>query len=147
MIEFFEDDAELGLPGFDEAIIPILEAICREHNRKIEYLNIITVSDEKLLEINRDFLQHDYYTDIITFNYADNAGVDIEGELYISVDRVRENGHKIGVRYSEEMARVVIHGVLHLCGYHDKEKSEQEVMQVAENKYINQMFHVKHKEF
>ena len=147
MIEFFEDKAALDLPGFDEAVIPVLEGICKDHGREIDYLNIILVNDEKLLEINKDFLRHDYYTDIITFNYADNPGVNIEGELYISVDRVKDNGEKMGVTYQEEMARVVIHGVLHLCGYHDKEKSQQQEMQQAENKYINQMFHVKHKEF
>jgi rRNA maturation RNase YbeY len=138
MIQFFIDDADIsGVP--EEILIPVMKKICNDHDRHIEYINVILMNDEKLLEINRDFLQHDYYTDIITFNYSDEPKQNIEGELYISVDRVQENASNLGLNFEDELSRVVIHGILHLCGYQDKDKSEQKTMQVAENKYINKI--------
>ena len=100
-----------------------LDALARQYGRSVEELNIVFMSDEELLKINQQFLQHDYYTDIITF---DNGTTDqlIMGELYISLDRVRDNAKTMGEKYQSELLRVVAHGVLHLIGYQDK-KSEQ----------------------
>jgi rRNA maturation RNase YbeY len=100
-----------------------LDALARQYGRSVEELNIVFMSDEELLKINQQFLQHDYYTDIITF---DNGTTDqlIMGELYISLDRVRDNAKTMGEKYQLELLRVVAHGVLHLIGYQDK-KSEQ----------------------
>jgi probable rRNA maturation factor len=138
MIYFFGD--EVNVPaGIEESLVPVMENICLDHSMNLEYLNVVFVTDEKLLEINRDFLQHDYYTDVITFNYAEGPERNIEGELYVSIDRVMENAQKLGILMHEELARVIIHGILHLCGYKDKEKIEQSLMQEAENKYIRQI--------
>jgi rRNA maturation RNase YbeY len=113
-----------------------LDALARQYGRSIAELNIIFLSDEELLKINQQFLQHDYYTDIITF---DNGTTDqtILGELYISLDRVRDNANIIGEKYQSELLRVVAHGVLHLIGYQDK-KSEQIVeMRACESDAIS----------
>lgn len=100
-----------------------LDALARQYGRSVEELNIVFMSDDELLKINQQFLQHDYYTDIITF---DNGTTDqlIMGELYFSLDRVRDNAKTMGEKYQLELLRVVAHGVLHLIGYQDK-KSEQ----------------------
>ena len=113
-----------------------LDALARQYGRSVEELNIVFMSDDELLKINQQFLQHDYYTDIITF---DNGTTDkmILGELYISLDRVRDNAKTIGEKYQAELLRVVAHGVLHLIGYQDK-KSEQIVeMRACESDAIS----------
>jgi rRNA maturation RNase YbeY len=113
-----------------------LDALARQYGRSIAELNIVFMSDEELLKINQQFLQHDYYTDIITF---DNGTTDqlIMGELYISLDRVRDNAKTMGEKYQSELLRVVAHGVLHLIGYQDK-KSEQIVeMRACESDAIS----------
>jgi probable rRNA maturation factor len=85
--------------------------------------------------MNRQFLQHDYYTDILTFDVSERGGP-VSGELYISVDRVRDNAHGLGVSAVEEMQRVIIHGSLHLCGYKDKLKKQQLLMRQKEERYL-----------
>jgi rRNA maturation RNase YbeY len=86
------------------------------------------------LEVNREFLQHDYYTDIITFDYT--QGRFVSGDLYISLDTVSSNALQLGVPYEQELHRVIIHGVLHLCGLNDKGPGERELMEAAENKAL-----------
>jgi rRNA maturation RNase YbeY len=98
-------------------------------------LSYIFCSDEYLLGINRQFLNHDYYTDIITFPLADADGV-IESEIYISIDRVRENARQLHVPFKSELQRVIFHGVLHLIGYKDKTKAQQKAMREQENAWI-----------
>ena len=113
-----------------------LDALARQYGRSVEELNIVFMSDDELLKINQQFLQHDYYTDIITF---DNGTTDkmILGELYISLDRVRDNAKIMGEKYQSELLRVTAHGVLHLIGYQDK-KSEQIVeMRACESEAIS----------
>ena len=100
---------------------------------------IIFCTDEYLLDINRRFLQHDYYTDIITFNLSGNPKT-IEGEIYISVDRINENASSNGVSKKEELHRVIFHGVLHLCGYKDKLQEEKAKMTSAENRHLKMYF-------
>ena len=102
----------------------------------VDNINFIFCSDKYLLNINREYLKHNTYTDIITFNYADEEDA-IEAELYISVTRVADNAQILGVSFEQELRRVIIHGVLHLCGYEDNTKDLKHEMQVAENKYIN----------
>lgn len=92
-------------------------------------------SDEFLLQINREYLQHDYYTDIITFDLSDPGGP-VRGEIYISVDRVRENAKDLGTTLRKELLRVIFHGALHLCGYKDKTRQEQARMRDLEEKYL-----------
>jgi len=112
-----------------------IETIFFKEKKVAGSIRYIFCSDEYLLKINTAFLHHNYYTDIITFDLSDSAPV-ITGEIYISVDRVKENAKTIGVSYSDEILRVVFHGALHLCGYKDKEKKEVLVMRKKEDQYI-----------
>ena len=96
---------------------------------------IVFCSDEYLLKVNQDFLNHDYYTDIITFDYCENGIVN--GDLLISLDRVLENSTKENTSFLEELHRVVFHGVLHLCGFKDKSKKDIEMMRFKESHYLN----------
>jgi probable rRNA maturation factor len=102
---------------------------------KLGDVAIVLCSDEYLLKVNQEFLNHDYYTDIITFDYCE-AGV-IHGDLIISLDRVKENSSIENVPYSEELNRVIFHGILHLCGYKDKSKSDIAEMRYKESYYLN----------
>jgi rRNA maturation RNase YbeY len=94
----------------------------------------IFCNDEKILEINRQYLGHDYFTDIITFDY--DEGDIISGDLFISLDTVRSNAEEQGTNYDEELYRVIIHGILHLCGINDKGPGEREIMEAAENEAL-----------
>ena len=94
----------------------------------------IFCNDEKILEVNRQYLQHDYYTDIITFDYDEDDV--ISGDLFISLDTVRTNAEQVGATYEEELHRVIIHGILHLCGINDKGPGEREIMEENENKAL-----------
>lgn len=109
----------------------------------VDELNYVFGSDEYLLEMNKVHLQHDYYTDIITFDYSEAAEM-LSGEFYISIDRIRENASENRVSFADELHRVMIHGVLHLLGYADKTALEAERMRVLENDALAaRMFHVK----
>jgi rRNA maturation RNase YbeY len=95
---------------------------------------IIFCSDDYLLEINQQHLNHDYFTDIVTFDYT--VDDEVGGDLFISVDRIRDNAEQFGVSFEEELFRVCIHGVLHLCGYKDKSESEELLMREKENQAL-----------
>ena len=103
----------------------------------MESLDVIFCTDDYLLEINRDFLKHDYYTDIITFNLAPPK-YPVVAELYISVDRVRENAEALCISFKAEVHRVIFHGILHLCGYKDKTKKETSLIRKKENLLLTQ---------
>lgn len=111
------------------------EAISQE-NKRVGELNIILCNDDYLYKMNVDFLQHDAFTDIITFDYSDEDI--ISGDLFISINRIKENAKRFSITTKEELHRVIIHGVLHLCGYGDKKKSEKEKMTTKENHYLAQ---------
>ncbi|HEX4876978.1 MAG TPA: rRNA maturation RNase YbeY, partial [Chitinophagaceae bacterium] len=96
-----------------------IESIFRKEKMALAELNYIFCSDDELLQINRQFLQHNYYTDIITFDLSDTGNA-IHAEVYISIERVKDNARKLGVSFRKELHRVIFHGVLHLCGYKDK---------------------------
>jgi rRNA maturation RNase YbeY len=106
-----------------------------QHGYSLSSLQYSFTSDEELREMNEQFLSHDYYTDILTFDLSDVKG-EIEGDVYISRDRVRDNALKAGVSAEEEFCRVVAHGLLHLCGLKDKTKTEQERMRAEEDRFI-----------
>ena len=108
-----------------------VQRVAQAHDRRVGEVNYIFVSDERILDINRQFLGHDYYTDIITFDYCE-ADI-LQGDLFISLDTVRTNAEGLGVAYEQELHRVVIHGILHLCGINDKGPGEREVMEAEEN--------------
>ena len=112
-----------------------LTALFKKEGKKLAELQYIFCSDEKLLEINRQFLQHDYYTDIITFALS-GANQPITAEIYISVDRIRENAREFGSTVKNELLRVIFHGVLHLCGYKDKTPKDQAIMRKMEEVYL-----------
>jgi rRNA maturation RNase YbeY len=112
-----------------------IESIFKKEKTALDTISYIFCSDEYLLTINRDFLRHNYYTDIITFGLS-GPGEPIQAEIYISVDRVRDNARNLDETFSDEMLRVLFHGVLHLCGYGDKKKSEIALMRKQEDTYL-----------
>jgi len=114
-------------------------SLFRKNKRQLSSLTYIFCTDAYLLEINKRFLQHDYYTDIITFNLADPASK-IIGEVYISVDRVRENAKNHSASLNEELHRVIFHGALHLCGYKDKSAKDKIAMTAAEDNSLRRYF-------
>lgn len=111
-----------------------IKAVAASYGRKVGDIGYMFVDDEKILEVNREYLGHDYYTDIITFDYDEDDV--INGDLVISLDTVRTNAEKFGKTYDEELHRVIIHGILHLCGINDKGPGEREIMEAEENKAL-----------
>lgn len=111
----------------------------KEEQKAAQSLNIIFCEDEYLLGINRSFLSHDFYTDIVTFNLADKQH-DIAGELYISVERVKDNASNLNISFEKELHRVIFHGILHLCGYKDKTNKDIVSMRAAEDRYLLSYF-------
>ena len=104
------------------------------HGRTVGEIGYLFVNDEKVLECNRDYLGHDYYTDIITFDY--DEGSQINGDIVISLETVHTNAEKFGKTYEEELYRVIIHGILHLCGINDKGPGEREIMEANEDRAL-----------
>lgn len=111
-----------------------IKAVAATYGRKTGDIGYMFVDDEKILEVNKEYLGHDYYTDIITFDYDEDDV--ISGDLVISLDTVRTNAEKFGKDYTEELNRVIIHGILHLCGINDKGPGEREIMEANENKAL-----------
>ncbi|WP_225035935.1 rRNA maturation RNase YbeY [Winogradskyella sp. SM1960] len=111
----------------------ITETILEEHCKEGE-INYIFCSDDYLHQLNVDFLNHDTLTDIISFDYS--VGKELHGDIYISVDRVKENAQEFNTSFEDEMARVIIHGILHYCGYKDKSESDEKLMRSKEDYYL-----------
>lgn len=111
-----------------------IRAVAATYGRKVGEVGYLFCDDEKILEVNNEYLGHDYYTDIITFDY--DEGDTINGDLVISLDTVRSNADKFGKAYDEELHRVIIHGILHLCGINDKGPGERDIMEAAENRAL-----------
>lgn len=129
-INYIAQDVEM--PRLNElALKNWIEAVARTHKRNVGTLTYIFCDDDYILATNRQFLQHDYYTDIITFDYSNSRR--ISGDMVISLDTVRSNAQQLGVDYDGELLRVIIHGVLHLCGINDKGPGEREIMERHEN--------------
>lgn len=125
-------DAQTPMPDIDtEKLGRWVYEVARRHDRILGPLTYIFCDDEKIIEVNRQFLQHDYYTDIITFDYT--RGRRISGDMFISLDTVATNAEMVGATYDAELLRVIIHGVLHLCGINDKGPGEREIMERHEN--------------
>lgn len=108
-----------------------IKAVAKNFNRQVGEISYLFCDDTKILEINREYLQHDYYTDIITFDYSEDKT--ISGDISISLDTVRSNSQKFKTAYEEELHRVIIHGILHLCGLRDHSEEEKKAMREAEN--------------
>lgn len=111
-----------------------IKAVAATYEKGIGEIAYIFCSDEKILEVNRQYLQHDYYTDIITFDYCE--GNRLSGDLFISLETVKTNSEQFNTPYEEELHRTIIHGILHLCGINDKGPGEREIMEAAENKAL-----------
>ena len=111
-----------------------VKAVAASYGKKVGEIAYIFVDDEEILRVNREYLQHDYYTDIITFDYTE--GDTISGDLFISLDTVRTNAEQFDKPYDEELHRVIIHGILHRCGITDKGPGEREIMEAAEDKAL-----------
>lgn len=120
-----------------QAIRLWLAAIINKKGYSTGPLNYIFVSDDGLLDINKQYLNHDYYTDIITFDYTENKRV--SGDIFISVDRVADNAKKFNTTFDNELHRVMVHGVLHLLGHKDKSKADQEAMRKAEDAALSSL--------
>lgn len=116
------------------AVSAWVKAVAATYGKKVGEIAYIFCDDEKILEVNREYLQHDYYTDIITFDYCE--GDTISGDLFISLDTVKSNSEIVGATYEQELFRVIIHGILHLCGINDKGPGEREIMEACENKAL-----------
>ena len=131
MIHFFYED----LPEtVSTQYIPWLEDLILKEDKKLGSINYIFCDDEFLLKVNQDYLQHDYYTDIITFDNV--KGKTIAGEIFVSLQRVSDNASTLSKDYEEELRRVLAHGILHLCGYKDKSQEEEKEMRSKEDFYL-----------
>ncbi|PWJ55242.1 rRNA maturation RNase YbeY [Dyadobacter jejuensis] len=134
MIQFFQEEVAFDIPK------PVktkkwLTNTCVSNDYKITELNYIFCSDDYLLEINKEYLDHDYYTDIITFDNSEEEGI-VEGDIYISIDRVRENAESFDSDFETELRRVLVHGLLHLLGFDDTTPDLKQVMRAKEDEYL-----------
>lgn len=136
MIRFFNEDVPYKLPK-KQITRQWLKQQAEREGFAVGELNYIFCSDEHVLQVNRDYLQHDYYTDIITFDQSEEEDK-IEGDIFISVERVSDNATQLGVSSEQEMRRVLAHGLLHLCGYGDKTDDEAAQMRVKEDEWLTQ---------
>lgn len=123
------------MPAIDQAkVTEWIKAVAASYNRIVGDINFIFVSDEEILRVNREFIHHDYYTDHIGFDYSE--GKCIAGDIYIGIETVMTNAPLVGATYQQELYRVIIHGILHLCGIEDKEPQQRQQMQEAEDKAL-----------
>jgi len=135
-IRFFFENKSVSLRNRTR-LKAFIKSIFKQEGKSVESLNYIFCSDKRILEINRQFLNHDYYTDIITFDLSESA--QITAEIYISLDRVRDNAKTQATTLQSELHRVIFHGALHLCGYGDKTKAEVRVMRRKEEECLRKL--------
>ena len=132
-ISFYAENTTL--PSINQNAVSLwIKTVAETYGKKTGDISYIFCSDEKILEVNRQYLRHDYYTDIITFDYTSKNK--ISGDLFISLDTVRTNSEKFSTPYNEELHRTIIHGILHLCGINDKGPGERAVMEEHENRAL-----------
>ena len=126
---------EVKLPAIKKkAVGDWIRKVASLYGKRTGDISYIFCSDEKILEVNKQYLQHVYYTDIISFDYTE--GTKISGDLFISLDTVKSNSENFGTDYTEELHRIIIHGILHLCGINDKGPGEREIMTQKENEAL-----------
>lgn len=133
-IHLFSEEVDFKYED-ERALFDWVVKVVAEEKHSVGFLNIIFTSDDFLLNLNKEHLNHDYYTDILTFQYENNP---IEGDLFISVERIQDNADHLGVSFIDELNRVIIHGVLHLLGYNDKSDQEAEEMRIKEDYYLGE---------
>lgn len=134
-IQFFSEDIDFTLKEKQKVRQWIGSTIKAEGFKRVGELSFVLCSDAYLLEINRKYLDHDTFTDIVTFDSSEDEGV-IAGDIFISVERTMENAKKFNVSERDELHRVIIHGILHLCGYYDKKKEDKTLMTEKEDYYL-----------
>ena len=135
-IHFFFEDVKKNFTLEEDKVRDWLDQVCADHDYEIENLNYIFCSDEYLLDINKTYLKHNFYTDIITFDQSEEENM-LEGDIFISTERVKDNAISADEIYDTEMIRVIVHGIHHLIGYKDKTKEQQEEMRKKEDEYIS----------
>jgi rRNA maturation RNase YbeY len=135
-MEITYQSEDIEMPSIhQENVTAWIQRVAQDYNKYIGNIAYIFCSDKKILEINLQYLHHDYYTDIITFDYC--TGNRLSGDIFISLDTVKSNSETFHTTYDEELHRTIIHGVLHLCGINDKGPGEREIMEAAENKALS----------
>ena len=133
MIKYYSEG--VNMPEFNQAkVTEWAKRVISLNNKIAGEINFIFTGDERLLQINKQFLEHDYFTDIITFDYG-ASGI-VSGDIYISIETVKSNAASLNVTYAEELDRVIIHGILHLCGFKDKSDNEAVIMRKKENEAL-----------
>ena len=133
MIQYITEGVEM--PAIDKKEISAwIKAVALKYGKKAGDIAYIFCDDAKILEVNRQYLEHDYYTDIITFDYCEDDYV--IGDLFISIDRVKDNAQTNNTTFQNELNRVIVHGVLHLCGYKDKSEVDEQLMRQKENQML-----------
>jgi len=136
MIRFFIENVKFKFL-YKKEVKQWLTRVAAAEGKRVGEVSIIFCSDEQLLQINRQYLQHDYYTDIITFDYTEENV--LSGDLFISLDRVRANAEEYNQTFNRELHRVILHGLLHLCGYGDATEKQQKFMRTVEDKYLKEL--------
>jgi len=137
-VHFFSHDIPTRLKNASN-LKHFIESIFKKETQTLDSINYIFCSDRILLEINKKYLNHDFYTDVITFDLSPNNKA-ISAEVYISIERIRDNAKQLGLSIKSELHRVLFHAALHLCGYNDKKKKEKEIMRKMENELLSKYF-------
>jgi probable rRNA maturation factor len=139
-VNFLSDGVNIKIPD-KISLMRFIEEIFKNEKKRLCSVTYVFCSDRKLRKINKEYLGHNYFTDIITFDLSEN-GAPVSADIYISVDRIRKNAKNLNQSYKSEFHRVVFHGVLHLCGYKDKNRTDVFKMRKMEEKYLNKYFKV-----
>ena len=134
MLKFFPEEIDFKISQ-PQKTSKWIKTVSQSEGYKIGDLNYIFCSDDYLLEINKQYLEHDYYTDIITFDNSEEEGK-LEGDIYVSIDRVKDNAEVLGIDFETELRRVLIHGLLHLIGYEDSDDSLKTIMRAKEDECL-----------
>ena len=137
-IHFFSHDIPTSLKNTPN-LKRFIESIFKKERKRLDYINYIFCSDRTILQINKKYLNHNFYTDVITFDLSWRNKA-ISAEVYISIERIRDNAKQLDLSIKSELHRVLFHAALHLCGYNDKKKSDKEIMRKMEDKLINRYF-------
>lgn len=135
MIRYFSEEIEFK-PNDAQAISDWLETSIVSEAKNVGALSFIFCTDDQLLEINQQHLNHDFFTDVITFDYGEGSST-LSGDIFISIDRVKDNASSLSVEFNNELHRVMVHGVLHLCGYKDKTEADEKEMRMKEDHYLS----------
>ena len=133
-VSFHSEQTDFSISN-ESQIADWLDSVCKNEGQSLTALSIIFCSDDYLLEVNRKHLNHDYYTDVITFDYTEQN--DVAGDIFISVDRVEDNAKSLGISFLDELHRIIVHGTLHLLGYSDKTADAKQEMTEKEDFYLS----------